>query len=271
MKFKSAIPILYSSDVARSLQYYTDKLGFESKWEWDSPPTFGGARRDKVEIFFCREAQGNPATWMSVFVEDVDDYFEEIQARGPAVLHPPQTYEWGVREMLVEDPDGHRIRFGQNTGEIVIGQNAFTAALRRLVYAEVKDLTEKEPQWLKWSETGGKNGLHFLCSLPVARKPAKAKASLRILQLLLERGMDIDAVHEIPEEGGNFPATPLWYAMHGAKTNRYTTGCWKTEPNLTTACLPLPGATTLRAPPCSSGMVQKSPTPGARTAHFSPL
>ncbi|MGZ5190857.1 MAG: VOC family protein, partial [Flavisolibacter sp.] len=58
MIFKHAVPILYSSDVKRSLRYYTEVLGFESKWEWDDPPTFGGVSKNSAEIFFCKEAQG---------------------------------------------------------------------------------------------------------------------------------------------------------------------------------------------------------------------
>ena len=114
MLFKHHVPILYSSDIPRSIAYYTEVLGFENKWEWNSPPTFGGVRRDHVEIFFCKDGQGNPGTWLSIFVQDTDEYYKEIKAKGATVIEPPQTYEWGVREMLVQDPDGHRIRFGHS-------------------------------------------------------------------------------------------------------------------------------------------------------------
>ena len=114
MTFKHHVPILYSTDIPRSIAYYTDMLGFEHKWEWGSPPTFGGVRKDHVEIFFCKDGQGNPGTWMSIFIQNVDEYHDTIKAKGAKIINPPQTYEWGVREMLVEDPDGHRIRFGHS-------------------------------------------------------------------------------------------------------------------------------------------------------------
>ena len=41
MKFDKAIPILYSTDVRKSIQYFTEQLKFENKWEWDAPQTFG--------------------------------------------------------------------------------------------------------------------------------------------------------------------------------------------------------------------------------------
>ena len=112
MKFEKSITILYSADIVRSLDYYTEKLGFDEKWEWDSPPTFGGVNKDDVAIFFCKNDQGNPGTWLCIVVDNVDEYYESIKDKGANIAAVPQTKEWNMREMLVEDPDGHIIRFG---------------------------------------------------------------------------------------------------------------------------------------------------------------
>jgi predicted enzyme related to lactoylglutathione lyase len=112
MPFESIVPILYSADVKRSLAYYIEQLAFDEKWEWDNPTTFGGVSKDCVRIFFCLKDQGNPGTWIAVNVDNVDEYFETIKTRGAKILSPPQDKEWFMREMLVEDPDGHIIRFG---------------------------------------------------------------------------------------------------------------------------------------------------------------
>ena len=112
MKFEKAITILYSTDISRSIKYYTEILGFEQHWEWDNPPTFGGISRNDVEIFFCRDGQGHPGTWLSIMLDDVDAYYENIKAKGAKIAAAPQSMEWNTREMLVEDPDGHMIRFG---------------------------------------------------------------------------------------------------------------------------------------------------------------
>ena len=112
MNFQSIIPILYSSDVAQSIHYYTEILGFKNSWTWDDPPNFGGVDTGEVRIFFCKDGQGQRGTWLAINVDDVDAYHKTINAKGAKILNPPQSYEWGMREMLVEDPDGHRIRFG---------------------------------------------------------------------------------------------------------------------------------------------------------------
>jgi len=146
MKFKQVVPILNSSNVVNSLAYYTEVLGFEHKWEWGFPPSFGGVSKDSVQIFFCENGQGNPGTWLSVFVDNVDEFYEQVKAKGAKIILAPETKEWNVREMLIEDPDGHKIRFGQSTSfrkKTVDALDSFTIVERlptakefeRLVYS----------------------------------------------------------------------------------------------------------------------------------------
>jgi uncharacterized glyoxalase superfamily protein PhnB len=121
MKFDKAIPILYSTDVAASVAYFTDCLKFDNHWLWREsgdelePPTFAGVYRCDVEIFFCKNDQGNPGTWLSLVVDNVDEYYASIRDAGAKILSPPDTKRWNMREMLVECPDNHIIRIGHNT------------------------------------------------------------------------------------------------------------------------------------------------------------
>ena len=110
--FHSLIPILYVSNFAVSMEYYVNKLGFEKRWDWGTPPTFGCVGRGNIEIFFCEGGQGQPGTWMSVFMNDVDALYEEYKKSGAVIAQPPMDFSWGVREMHVTDPDGHCFRMG---------------------------------------------------------------------------------------------------------------------------------------------------------------
>lgn len=112
MAFESIVPILYSTDISRSIAYYMDQLAFDDKWQWDDPATFGGVSKNCVRIFFCLNNQGHPGTWIAVNMDDVDAYYEIIRTRGAIILLPPADKEWFMREMLVQDPNGHMIRFG---------------------------------------------------------------------------------------------------------------------------------------------------------------
>lgn len=112
MKFEKSNPILFSSDVKKSLKFYTEVLGFDDSWEWGDPVDFGGIVKDNVEIFFCLKGQGSQGTWIAIILDNVDEYYEQIKDKDVKILSPPTSHEWNMREMLVEDPDGHVIRFG---------------------------------------------------------------------------------------------------------------------------------------------------------------
>jgi len=117
VEFQAVKPILSVRDVDASIVYYVEKLGFEFAWCWGEPSEFGAVRAGDFEIYLCREYQGQPGTWVAIDVDDVDALFADLTLRGADVRQPPTNFEWGVREMNVRDPDGHRIRFGAPTKE----------------------------------------------------------------------------------------------------------------------------------------------------------
>lgn len=114
-KFEGVTPILNVSSFVRSVEYYVNKLGFTKKWDWGDPPTFGCVARDEVSIFLCEGAQGGPGTWIMIFLDSVDDLHASYKESGVKIVGVPANMPWGSREMHVEDPDGHRLRFGSDS------------------------------------------------------------------------------------------------------------------------------------------------------------
>ena len=110
-KFEHAHPILSVADMQRSLRYYVDVLGF-SNAEWGGD-AFTCVSRDGASIYLCEGGQGNPVTWVWLGVEDVEALYEEYTASGAQILNEPESLPW-AREMKVEDPDGHVLRFGSD-------------------------------------------------------------------------------------------------------------------------------------------------------------
>ena len=88
---RHVVPILNVRDVAASLAYYVDVLGFGHSWAWGDPPTFGGVVTGHAEIQFCQDGQGNAGTWFSVWVEDVDELYERLRSRDVDIRQPPTT------------------------------------------------------------------------------------------------------------------------------------------------------------------------------------
>jgi predicted enzyme related to lactoylglutathione lyase len=110
-RFEHANPILNVANMARSLRYYVDVLGFtNAAWGGDD---FTCVTRDGASIYLSEGDQGQPGTWVWLGVDDVEALHREYCQSGAAILHPPENFLWAC-EMKVADPDGHVLRFGSD-------------------------------------------------------------------------------------------------------------------------------------------------------------
>ena len=105
---ENVTPILRVQDLEVSRRYYIQKLGFALDWD------AGGmisVSRDHKSIMLCEREQGQPGTWLWIGVDDADALFAELSAKGAHIRSSPQNFSWAY-EFVVEDPDGHVLRFG---------------------------------------------------------------------------------------------------------------------------------------------------------------
>lgn len=111
-RFEHASPILNVANLARSVQYYVDTLGFtNADWAMDD---FTCVTRDGATIYLSEGDQGHPGTWVWLGVEDVEALHDEYRQSGARILQPPKNFPWAC-EMKVGDLDGHVLRFGSDT------------------------------------------------------------------------------------------------------------------------------------------------------------
>lgn len=108
-----ATSILCAADIGAAISHFTEILGWQLAWDWGDPVDFACVTLDQVELFLCHDGQGQPGTWLMVFLTgDIDAYHADLVKRGATIHRPPTDMPWGVREMIVEITDGHHIRFG---------------------------------------------------------------------------------------------------------------------------------------------------------------
>lgn len=116
------IPVIKSSDLTRSLRFYTQILGFERKWPgYEDRETANG-----VIDLVCEGAElqlsihsgdGVFGSLNRVFVEDVDEFYSSFRRRGLDTAQRPESpihttpvdQTWGLREFAVTDPDGNTL------------------------------------------------------------------------------------------------------------------------------------------------------------------
>lgn len=111
-KFHPASPILRVENLALSLKYYEEKLGFSA--DWIDPGIIASVSRDSCNIMLAQGDQGRPGAWIYIGVFDVVPLFEEYKSKGTKIRHPPTNYWWAY-EMQVEDLDGNVLRVGSSS------------------------------------------------------------------------------------------------------------------------------------------------------------
>ena len=113
--------VLAVKDLRAEADYYVEKLGFDQDftapgWEFLSFGNF------KVMLGECNDEMlagdtGNHSWYAHVLVENVDEVYGELTGRGAKILSQIEDKAWGIRELSVVTPDGHRIAFGQIIGD----------------------------------------------------------------------------------------------------------------------------------------------------------
>lgn len=132
MRAHAINPVLNVSDLAATFAWF-QQWGWDKRWDWGTPPTFGAVGSGKVSIFLCQNCQGgrgrgsntttfqhegdeqaDKGVWMSVWVDSTDEVYTQCRNAGLDITLPPTDMPWGAREMHLRHPDGHVFRVSQD-------------------------------------------------------------------------------------------------------------------------------------------------------------
>jgi uncharacterized glyoxalase superfamily protein PhnB len=116
-----ARPVLHVTDVAASIRYYVDKLGFTSPWSYDDDgkPVVAQVERQGCALIVSSQwpdKVGKGLVFVSLNVEPdsreaqvaaLDALRAELEAKGVAV----EDGSWGYRILIVDDLDGNQLYF----------------------------------------------------------------------------------------------------------------------------------------------------------------
>ncbi|MBD2256060.1 VOC family protein [Pseudanabaena sp. FACHB-2040] len=110
--FNSAVPVLASLDITKTIHFYCSVLGFTKIHE--EPMVYGIIQRDAVQIHFwaCTEKHIAENTACRINVHGISALYAECQSKG--IVHPNASLQdkpWGTREFGATDEDGNLITF----------------------------------------------------------------------------------------------------------------------------------------------------------------
>jgi len=114
-------PELFVPDVDAAVSFYTDVFGYTLLRKEGAPATFAIGHIHGATIMFMHERwYAGPAGELDrrgtgvdirVMVPDVDAVYERVRAAEQKVLHEIADRDYGLRDFIVRDPNGFRLRF----------------------------------------------------------------------------------------------------------------------------------------------------------------
>ncbi len=125
-RLSSIRPMLAVTDLARTVRFYVEKLGFNCNSLFGNPPVWCDLDRDGQSIMFNappadavrRDVPRKSKDYQVFYVNttDVAALHAEFKGRGVAVSELRVTV-YGMKEFEVRDPDDYWLWFGQPTDE----------------------------------------------------------------------------------------------------------------------------------------------------------
>lgn len=141
MKFNRLVPELRVSDIEKSLRFYTENLGFRIEYRREESG-FAFISRDGAQLMLEENPDSEWGTGrlehpfgrganFQMIVKDLAPILERLKNNNyPIKMAPKESWYrredalLGVREFLVQDPDGYLLRFSQGIGRKIVGKNA---------------------------------------------------------------------------------------------------------------------------------------------------
>src|ERR1043166_6989355 len=98
-RFHQPVPELPVNDVEKAQAFYRDKLGFEIGWI-EPFKGMGAVSKDEAAIFFRQHDNVVPITiW--IFVDDVDETYNELKKIDIKIVDHLETKPWHIRQFTI--------------------------------------------------------------------------------------------------------------------------------------------------------------------------
>jgi uncharacterized glyoxalase superfamily protein PhnB len=118
-KIRTASSIIFVEDVLATLLWYQDTLGLQVEFAWGDPVVHGSIIAGASTFHFSRADPTEPrSSYLTLYVNELDELYEDVTARGAEVVQPPETMEWGMRAFMIHDCNGDLVMFADpSSGE----------------------------------------------------------------------------------------------------------------------------------------------------------
>ncbi len=114
IEMKRAEPQLLVTNIERSISFFTDKLGFKTRFVYGTPAFFAQVARDNayINLRWVPEPIVHPTILhqeaylaATLCVDPIDELFNELKRNEVEFYEELHTEPWGSRTFIIFDPD----------------------------------------------------------------------------------------------------------------------------------------------------------------------
>jgi uncharacterized glyoxalase superfamily protein PhnB len=120
-KFGLAVPVIAAADVLSTVTWFVRTLGFKQQWIWGEPPVYAGIRSGGAMLYISRDPDMADVIQsrglmpdIFLWVEDIEHAYDQHQANGAEIVEPLSERPWGVRQYVVREPNGYRLKIAES-------------------------------------------------------------------------------------------------------------------------------------------------------------
>jgi len=107
------VPNIYSNDIEKSKQFYTEFLGMDVAMDLGWIVTFASNENTTAQISIFSNNENKPldnsAIFLSIEVSNIDNWFQRAKKQKIEIVYPITNEDWGVRRFFIKEPNGATI------------------------------------------------------------------------------------------------------------------------------------------------------------------
>jgi uncharacterized glyoxalase superfamily protein PhnB len=116
--FDRTVPILRMFSLEKAKEFYLEFLGFKIDWEHrfhDGAPVYMQVSRENAVLHLSEHfGDGTPGSAVYFYMKGIEAFHGELSAKNYRHARPGiQHQEWGTVEVMIDDPFGNKLRFGE--------------------------------------------------------------------------------------------------------------------------------------------------------------
>jgi catechol 2,3-dioxygenase-like lactoylglutathione lyase family enzyme len=100
----------------RALRFYRDVLGFTVAFTNGDPPSFAVIKQGAAELHLAAGNSNAGSAHAHLLVDDLDAVHQRLVQAGVTIRQPPKIQPWGLRDIVVADPDGNSFEVAEPVG-----------------------------------------------------------------------------------------------------------------------------------------------------------